>query len=725
MATAKEAEHAYTYETLEEPDKSIRLLKILSVTPRITCALKVAHLKDSPVFSCLSYVWGDATITEPVTIEGKTLHITVNLAGAIRDVHCQWSAGQLLAPGEEQWLWADALCINQKNLQEKNHQVPLMEEIYSSAHRVFAWLGREEDERASKAVDAYHIILHAISRIPEYGYIRDKPQNMVQFYSKEEIAADAGAAVLGAITDSTWLREHYKTQPDLSKPLSTLNDALQLFQLPYWTRLWILQEVVLAKDAILLCGPKKISWLEVCGVQFWIRLCKVKHSSSGLPDSIPISEWTVLTEYGLSEEYTRICFLKSFGSLRNTVQRHQSVSPTNPSYEVTLQAQFKEEKTRFNMSERALHYQATEAKDYAYALSGVIGLRIPTDYSSETTVAQVYQSYAVQWLNALAWGEASEGNDPYYRLLCDLWFLTYAGIGFLRRPIPGLPSWVPNLKGVAESQCNWKDEESTPCFLREKGVFNDSGIFPQGTQRATWLDTSLCCSAVAIEESISIGPRVHSYKDFDSHSFEEDKWLLWLYDLMVGRKHMMIPILTALYSLDKGLTHLPLLHAAHLLLADLEFVCRKRRSIPRVLFDVALGWRSYHVEPDDSDGMSERRLISLKVALMQENEEESQVESELNLRVTISVLVYQQALRSLHKFRLASTSSGLFGIFPPSTEDGDMVWVLKGFTLPVVLRRHGDGYQLVGACNIPQLKASDVGGNIQDGRAPVQNIRIY
>jgi hypothetical protein len=102
MATVEEAECAYTYEPLEEPDQSIRLLKILSVTPRITCTFKVAHLKDSPVFSCLSYVWGDAAITEPVTVEGKTLHITVNLAGAIRDVHRQWSAGQVLAPGEEQ-----------------------------------------------------------------------------------------------------------------------------------------------------------------------------------------------------------------------------------------------------------------------------------------------------------------------------------------------------------------------------------------------------------------------------------------------------------------------------------------------------------------------------------------------------------------------------------------------------------------------------------------------
>jgi hypothetical protein len=617
MATADEAERAYTYKPLEEPDKSIRLLKILSVTPQIKCAFKVAHLKDSPVFSCLSYVWGDATITEPATVEGNTLHITVNLTGAIRDVHRQWSAGQLLAPGEEQWLWADALCIDQKHAQEKNHQVPLMEQIYSSAHRVFAWLGGEDDGRASKAVDAYHIILHAIHQLPGYGFIRDRAQNGLHRWSKEDVLAEVGIEFLDAITDLTWLRKHYNTEPVPAESVSTLNDAIELFNLPYWTRLWIVQEVVLARDVILLCGSKNISWLEVCGVQVWIKLFQMKYSSADKPQYMPIQEWFVLTEYGVSNEYIRICTLKSCAGLRKTIQRRQGVSLADSSHEAILKAQFRQARFQFDMSECTLHYQATDAKDYVYALGGLTGLRIPTDYSSQTTLAQVYQEDTMRWLNALAWGGDFEG-DPYHRIVCDLWFLTYAGIGFLWKPIQGLPSWVPNLKGVAECICNSKDEHSTPPFIGFFGDSNDSGIFQlqHGTQSAAFLDSSLCCQAVVVEDSINIGPTVHSYKSFDTHSVEEDEWLLWIYDLMTT-EDILIPIVVALYSLEKGLKSLDEKDAARLLLADLEYVCRKRRAISRVSFHTALGvpmWLSLFPEmiADDRHDMTTRRAINLK-----------------------------------------------------------------------------------------------------------------
>jgi hypothetical protein len=37
----------------------------------------------------------------------------------------------------------DAICINQKNLEEQSQQVQLMAKIYCSAHRVIVWLGEE------------------------------------------------------------------------------------------------------------------------------------------------------------------------------------------------------------------------------------------------------------------------------------------------------------------------------------------------------------------------------------------------------------------------------------------------------------------------------------------------------------------------------------------------------------------------------------------------------
>jgi len=37
--------------------------------------------------------------------------------------------------------WIDALCIDQNNTKEKNHQVKQMGKIYANAYRVVSWLG--------------------------------------------------------------------------------------------------------------------------------------------------------------------------------------------------------------------------------------------------------------------------------------------------------------------------------------------------------------------------------------------------------------------------------------------------------------------------------------------------------------------------------------------------------------------------------------------------------
>jgi hypothetical protein len=45
---------------------------------------------------------------------------------------------------DQRRLWVDALCINQSHIDEKNHQVGIMGEIYSKAAWVLVWLGAEK-----------------------------------------------------------------------------------------------------------------------------------------------------------------------------------------------------------------------------------------------------------------------------------------------------------------------------------------------------------------------------------------------------------------------------------------------------------------------------------------------------------------------------------------------------------------------------------------------------
>jgi hypothetical protein len=230
---------------------------------------------------------------------------------------------------------------------------------------------------------------------------------------------------------------------------------------------------------------------------------------------------------------------------------------------------------------------------------------------------------------------------------------------------------------------------------------------------------------VVIEESVSIGPTVQSCGELDKHSFEEDKWLLWIYDLITGQTDMLFSIVEALYSLEGGFETLDKKDAALLLMSDLAYVCKKRRAMSSIDFYTALGRLPCpEIIADDSYSPTSRRAINLKISRLDPVGENKDRAHEDRM-VAGSVMLYERALRSLNNFRLASTSSGLFGLFPPLTEDGDMIWVLKGYTLPVVLRKHGDGYQFVGACSMPGLKKNDVASMIRDGRAPVKDIKIY
>lgn len=87
-----------------------------------------------PRYSCLSYVWGDAKDPFVVLMDGKIFRVRQNL-------HDFLVLARETIPNT--YLWIDALCIDQNNTSERNHQVRQMGRIYSNAETVLAWLGAD------------------------------------------------------------------------------------------------------------------------------------------------------------------------------------------------------------------------------------------------------------------------------------------------------------------------------------------------------------------------------------------------------------------------------------------------------------------------------------------------------------------------------------------------------------------------------------------------------
>lgn len=88
----------------------------------------------------ISYTWGEPTLSEPLIVDGKQLWITKNLYLALR---------RLQFPYESRILWADGVCINQSNADERSQQVRIMRHIYQCASQALVYLGEHGDNSES------------------------------------------------------------------------------------------------------------------------------------------------------------------------------------------------------------------------------------------------------------------------------------------------------------------------------------------------------------------------------------------------------------------------------------------------------------------------------------------------------------------------------------------------------------------------------------------------
>jgi hypothetical protein len=104
-------------------------------------------------FLALSYVWGDLTRTKQIKLNGQLFDVGENLHDALRYVSREQSAlqGLIKAPTRGGLLlWADAICLDQTNEQEKAQQIPRMGTIFSYAEHVFIWFGNMEQISEAK-----------------------------------------------------------------------------------------------------------------------------------------------------------------------------------------------------------------------------------------------------------------------------------------------------------------------------------------------------------------------------------------------------------------------------------------------------------------------------------------------------------------------------------------------------------------------------------------------
>lgn len=200
-------------------DSSLRLLWLLpgSGDPDdpVRCNMHVEDLRHEPIFSAVSYTWadedGDDRQVATISIDGRPLRVTRNCDAALRRVR--------QGGGASQFVWIDAVCIDQPNDVERGHQVKLMPQIYHQATHVYMYVGEHNDE-------------------------------------SRKLFRDLAVSSRAAADDND---EEGRTH--LRKQGRAVWEALKARR--YFTRLWILQEIALARDAVVLCGEGRLPWTDV------------------------------------------------------------------------------------------------------------------------------------------------------------------------------------------------------------------------------------------------------------------------------------------------------------------------------------------------------------------------------------------------------------------------------------------------------------------------------
>ncbi|KAK4065397.1 hypothetical protein Trihar35433_7517 [Trichoderma harzianum] len=135
---------AYSYTPL--PDRTIRVLTLYGGNPEdpLRGSLESVVVDDAGVYEPLSYVWGDGNLTHEIFLPTARLRLTASLYNALRRLRRRTGSRRV---------WADQICIDQLNKEERSQQVQFMNQIYRNGSHVQVWLGLDEQNLAKEAFD--------------------------------------------------------------------------------------------------------------------------------------------------------------------------------------------------------------------------------------------------------------------------------------------------------------------------------------------------------------------------------------------------------------------------------------------------------------------------------------------------------------------------------------------------------------------------------------------
>ena len=178
--------------------KQLRLLTILPAehfADDVRCLLHQTDLNvaNPPSYETISYAWGDGHRTENLWVDGNIVSAPASSIAALRRMRLRDTS---------RTIWLDAICINQTDELERNHQVSMMGDIYRLGLGSLIYLGGQDIGRALVSVDA---IIEEVEATPgSLSQIRSEAGAWQ--YASNSITADYDAKALFELYALPWFR---------------------------------------------------------------------------------------------------------------------------------------------------------------------------------------------------------------------------------------------------------------------------------------------------------------------------------------------------------------------------------------------------------------------------------------------------------------------------------------------------------------------------------------
>ncbi|KAH6702811.1 heterokaryon incompatibility protein-domain-containing protein [Leptodontidium sp. MPI-SDFR-AT-0119] len=270
----------FKYQGLPQNRKVIRILRLwpgVLENPQIDCEMFEAEFDEDDKFRADNNAdsasnggtgdnnsnsgrngnnWSDSTVPdslEPISIKYEALSwrwgdekngkyaVMIHKDGKLHRKRVSETLGlalKYLRFEEERFLWIDAICINQDKDDERSSQVAMMSLVYAAATKACVWLG-EDDVESTMAIK---FIREDINQLKNFDSLCKDQQHAPKWRS-----------------------------------------LLMLMQRPWFSRRWVVQEIVLAKNALVYCGPDKIEWQELAiAVELFVEVETATHRLSEL-----------------------------------------------------------------------------------------------------------------------------------------------------------------------------------------------------------------------------------------------------------------------------------------------------------------------------------------------------------------------------------------------------------------------------------------------------------